>query len=190
MKEWRLVAITYFVLINSWGSAQNLDSLLCWSSQTKLKWEDFRGSIPVGKNQLASFKAICSSNIILRPYRETDTSRYTYKVKAVFRRYESWTKDSTKRLLAHEQLHFDIAEVYVREIRKAIKELGKAYALTDEYIQSYIRKLLSERKLRNEDYDRATAHGLIKKEQLKWAQKITTELETLSAYASTSNDCN
>ena len=135
-------------------------------------------------------RAICANRISLFPFRDTDTSRYTYKVKAVFNRYKSWTLDTTKYILAHEQLHFDIGELYARKLRKAIKVLSKKYEMADKYVQSVIDKLLAERTLRDDNYDHDTIHGLIKESQHEWAKKIYGELEQLKEYASTREDCN
>src|SRR5258708_7210019 len=111
------------LLAFSFGRGLSQDTVKCWSSTDKLKWSDFRGSVPsIGLS--SSDKAACSSMPRPYPLQEND-STYTYNVKAVFYRYTSWAKvkDTTKYLLAHEQLHFDITELYARKMRKAFKGL-------------------------------------------------------------------
>ena len=78
----------------------------------------------------------------------------------------SWKKNSKENnqdLLKHEQLHWDISELYARKLRAAYKK----------YIPQKNQK---ERLQAQNAYDLETKHGLLKDAQEKWSDKIREEL--------------
>jgi hypothetical protein len=90
---------------------------------------------------------------------------------------------NTDYVLAHEQLHFDIAELYARRIRKA---LGEAELEGDDPVrvrfafENRLREirteLLTELDATQERYDRESGHGKAKRMQKSWNKKIEAEL--------------
>jgi len=86
-------------------------------------------------------------------------------------------------LLEHEQGHFDLCEVYVRQLRKQLLAANlKAFNLIKDgnaiYKQVYAAYLD-----RQELYERETNHGLDRAGQVKWNKSISDELSTLEAYS-------
>jgi predicted secreted Zn-dependent protease len=165
------------------------DSLKCWGS-SKLRWSDFKGSLSSARVKFSA-GAECSCTPKAYWVIEED-STYTYKVKAAFNRYKSWAnaKDTTEYLLAHEQLHFDISELYARKMRKAFKELGRWSESVENAYSVLIKKMYSEHIARQNEYDTKTNHGTLKQAQQEWSKKIQLELEALKVFASTAADCN
>ena len=84
------------------------------------------------------------------------------EVFASFDKQKSWTKSDAIELLAHEQLHFDIVEVYVRKIRKFAQEAFDRNQRSQQYITKQITKLQSEYKKTQTKYDSETKHGIVK----------------------------
>jgi hypothetical protein len=167
--------------------SQTTDSLKCWSNVDKLKWSDFRGVKP--KDARSSYlKAASAIRITPIPFRKDDI--LYYKVKLVFRKYEAWKTDTAEYLLAHEQLHFDIAELSVRKLRKAIKDITEAIPNpTSEDFFPAIEKTYVESAGMQAAYDEDTAHGVITESQAAWKKKVCLELKKLEEYASTPADC-
>ena len=163
--------------------SQKGDSTKCWDAHNKLSWLDFKGKI----DKKSMFAAVCPSEIVVYPVSKNDSTR-EYKVKVIFKRYEAWAKNTTQYTLAHEQLHFDITELYARKVRKVIREKYKG-RYNDEF-GSIIKGLIAELDQSEEDYDKETIHGAFIEGQQKWAKKIFAELDTLKGYASTLKDCN
>ena len=96
---------------------------------------------------------------------------------------KSWTKTNDKIALQHEQLHFDIAEVYARKIRKAFDSLNIKKCKT-EYIYNGIYIRLGKACEEYQDkYDSEVYFDSI--QQKKWGSKVTLELERLKKYAYT-----
>lgn len=180
LKVSKLITLSFLIFVFGNALSQDTDSLKSWLSDDKLKWSNFKGSPPLSETN-TMFKAACSSFVIVYPFTEKDSTYY--KVRAVFHAYKSWTKDTTKYILAHEQLHFDITELYARKLRKTIKELCATLALDDKKVQDSIKGLISESGKREDDYDKETVHGLLKEHQHEWAKKICGELEQLKKYA-------
>jgi predicted secreted Zn-dependent protease len=101
-----------------------------------------------------------------------------------FIKIDAWSKDTVSvRVLQHEQLHFDIAEVYARKIRQAVDSLRRINVKTIGTYSSEIKKLLAMRNETDSLYDEQTSHGVYWNEQLVWNQKILKELEALNNYA-------
>lgn len=86
-------------------------------------------------------------------------------------RNESWTKDTTSdAVLAHEQLHFDIAEVYGRKLRKAIRNVSDRQP---ESFSKVIQPIFAEEIKMQDQYDRETSHGTYTNRQDAWRKKLT-----------------
>lgn len=182
-----IVVIVFFVHLSLDTLSQNTDSLKCWCNKDKLKWEDFKGKIPDEENR-SYLKA--ASAFQLTPVRVEKNNVLSYNIRIVFERYEAWTMDTSNYLLAHEQLHFDIAELYARKLRKAIQDVPKTnWNPTEEVFNTIIQKLYLEFANMQAEYDKQTIHGIIAESQIKWEKKIALELKNLEKYASKHVDC-
>ena len=166
--------------------AQNTDSLKCWSSRDKLTWNDFRGKIPES-NDYGNAATWYKLNAIP----ELKNGRLDYIVTLSFKRYESWTTDtSSQDMLLHEQLHFDIAELYARKLRKAIQNVARSIRQpTSKDFVPLIQKLYAENSRMQEEYDKNTIHGVDLKAQKNWNKKVFFQLEELKNLASTIQNC-
>ncbi len=82
-------------------------------------------------------------------------------------------------MLAHEQLHFDIAELHSRKMNKRFaalqdKKIAKHEAYWQVYEEVWQECLAVQRK-----YDQETEHGLKKEVNREWFQKIEKQLKEL-----------
>jgi hypothetical protein len=183
----RLIVIFLGIQIPMNLLSQDTDSLKCWSSNDRLKWSDFRGKRPE-EGDLSNLSAFTGYKFIIIPLKRD--ALLDYRVKMIFKKYESWKIDTTGYLLKHEQLHFDIGELYARKIRRAIQGvLDRIPNPTENDFRLVIRKLYAENADMQDAYDNDTYHGIIKESQTKWERKIELELKTLDKYASTPLDC-
>ncbi len=156
-----------------------------WSSN-KLTWEDFRG-IP---DSSSPFKANVNSGFSYKWSVKAVNGKpeFVYEVKSYFYPEESWVKDkkASQQLLAHEQLHFDISELYARKMRKALASFQPSASITQikSSLNKIHRSIERERVKTQELYDRETNHGMIPVAQEKWQKFIDIGLEKLSDYSS------
>ncbi len=155
------------------------DSTILWNKQRKLTWDDFRGVA----DSLSSYKAMTYVQIGL--VSEEKKGYIIVDVPTYFFKNLSWKKEKTSILLTHEQLHFDIAELIARKIRKEflnykpINYKNTYIDLQEIYRVNYRVKLDSL----NKSYDSETKHGVIKDKQKEWELKIARELKALEKYA-------
>jgi len=161
---------------------------ICWSNDKKLKWSDFRFILDSlwtsGKT-----KAACASRIEHFLSREKNGPP-NFQISNIFDKSQSWTSDTTKTLLlSHEQLHFDVSELFARKMRKGIQELRTKKITDRNQYEALISQTLRELNNYQDEYDKGTFHGAIDIIQYEWEKKVKIELDRLNDYASTLKDC-
>lgn len=150
--------------------------LLLWNEFYKLQWDDFQGE-PDNKSRGDAGTAV---QIKAKPY--LIKRKIGYDVEALFNRNKSWARDTSPSLLAHEQLHFDIAELYARKIRKKVRELQKRGITDIKVFNEAIQRLLQESNDADERYDLETLHGALSRKQAAWSVRVKQELADLNAF--------
>jgi len=156
-------------------SAQEYD-VIEWSSDQKLSWTDFNAEPP---NSRAA--AITASGITYRFSSDIngDEVIVDFTITAHFYPNKSWYKKdlSSAYILAHEQLHFDISEIFARKMRKRMnatrftsnvrKEVKKIYQQINEEMNDF-----------QNSYDKETNFSRDTEQQLVWSKKIEKLLES------------
>lgn len=146
------------------------DELLEWNPFYRLSWSDFAG-VPNADSRADAASVV---RIVAKPFRFGNSWRYD--VRAYFNRTRSWRRDVSDNLLSHEQLHFDIAELYARKIRERINELMAQGFRDPERIQREVEKLLEESNGVDTRYDTETLHGAMHQRQQRWSETIERNL--------------
>lgn len=138
-----------------------------WNEKRKLTWGDFKGK-PVKSNSAA---ALTYTDIQIAA--SLIDGKLSVEVKNYFDSKLSWTKNKeSSSLLAHEQLHFDITELYTRKIRKKLNDIISEEAIRSGTINKESDKLLKEWKEFQLKYDSETNHGVLANKQKEWEQKV------------------
>ncbi|MBT2556339.1 hypothetical protein J7E24_00930 [Hymenobacter sp. ISL-91] len=150
---------------------------IVWQPNRRLRVADFKG--PVANRP---FQAATSSNIRYR-YAGLGLGKVRLTVETYFSCPDSYFKPSAtdSLVLAHEQVHFDITELYARRF---VRQLGQQATNTRELQQKHeilFRQLQSESQLLQDAYDSETYEdpALV----AAWQQRIARELAELQAYA-------
>lgn len=150
---------------------------LAWSSTRKLNWEDFRGT-PETENP---HHALTAANLAVEA--RCKDNKFYYEVKCVFLPTESWSKNKrSEKLLAHEQLHFDLTEVHARQLRKNLKELGLSCGNLKSQLNTTVGAAFKAWKAEQEEFDKISRHGLDAQTQLAWEEDIARRLHALNAW--------
>lgn len=170
-----LLPCLVYIPARSQSVATDLD-LLLWNEYYKLQWDDFQGEPDHGSLGDAG----AAVQIKAKPYLIKKEIRYD--VEAYFNRRKSWARDTSPSLLAHEQLHFDIAELYARKIRKKVRELQKHRVNDIKTYNKAIQALLLESNEIDEQYDLETLHGALSRKQADWSARIKKELASLRSF--------
>jgi predicted secreted Zn-dependent protease len=149
---------------------------LVWSDHGQLTWEDFKGQ----PKQNSFGDALTAVNISAKPY--VKNRKLNYAVKAYFLKDKSWCKVRSGNLLEHEQLHFDIAELYARKVRKKVAELQRTGIRDHRVYNNAIEQILAESNELDQRYDRQTLNGSLPNKQFVWELEIKIQMNELQAF--------
>lgn len=176
-----LVFILFFMSVQ-FTVAQDIE--LPWNTNNKLKWSDFKAT-PDWNHPYA---AITYSGMSYGFSADVVRGKVfvDYKVNCFFVANKSWVKKRYLRdveLLKHEQLHFDITELFTRKFRKELSDMKFTENVKAE-IKLVYKRLTSEKVSMQKKYDLETDHSKNKQAQKKWQLKIDSELQKLLEFAS------
>ena len=157
------------------GAAFSQDTIY-WQPDYELNWNDFKST----PDDNIPFTALSSLQISYSLSCEEDS--FEYSVNCIFKKNRSWVKEKTLNLLTHERLHFDIAEIYARKLRKFFKNYKYDQdKVTDDTVEFY-EKLMREFALTSRQYDIETDYSGKMSKQDQWRKKIAKELKELEQF--------
>lgn len=158
------------ILCSLEANAQRTRTTVEWSEKDKLVWSDFKGKPSVGAGNDALTNVVMGYEFDVLGF-----NHFMFKLNLHFQRNDSWVKSSQRSdyLLAHEQLHFDIHELFARKFMKYAHE-ERAFADEDfsKALKKIFNKTFRELKKMQEDYDHETDHSRNREAQAKWEKKI------------------
>ena len=152
---------------------------LDWSSNRRLTWEDFKAS----PDPHSTNAALTSANIKFEY--GYGAKGFTYHIRCLFNKKQSWGRVQTDYILSHEQGHFDIAEISARKLNKLLKEYkpGKPSDISRDISHIY-ENAMQELDNMQENYDSETQFSINKPKQQEWLEKIRKILSSLESYSS------
>ena len=146
-----------------------------WQPDRKLSWADFKGTPPGGKRVAAT-----TASGISYSYKTMESNgRYKldYEVTALFYPHQSWYHrelcDSV--VLSHEQLHFDISELYARRMRQIMGRRTFGPNVRAE-VRKIFKELNGELSEFQDRYDRETDFSRDREAQAFWNDAIARRL--------------
>ena len=149
-----------------------------WEPNYKLTWNDFKAT----PDRSSQFAALTRWKIGYNfEYREGKGHLDVY---ANFIKTKSWVKSNSKKdnILAHEQLHFDIAELNARKLRKTWSQYEINYKTLQRDVDRMFNKAWDTTVEMQEDYDKESDHGTIKNKQAAWEKYVAEELIKYEKY--------
>jgi len=160
------------------------DRTLSWKYDRPLTWTDFKARPQSNSSAVAQTSSGISFSYSLKT-RDDRIVDYNAKVQAHFYPNKSWylIGKANDYVLKHEQLHFDITELYARLFRKRLKSLRVNQNLRQQLanLQNDINKALNESQ---KHYDLETNHSINRVAQKAWESTIAKELERLQEFSS------
>ena len=167
------------------SSKPNTDTLY-WNDGVKLSWDDFKGK----SNNSGGYAALTYTVIALDYDINSNGQTFnpTFTVKCAFLKSKSWVKrndpkSKTPEILAHEQLHFTIAEITARKLRRNLKAMQYTKNYKKEINEIY-NKTLDEGEKMQQRYDKETNHSIDKEAQKRWSYLIESDLGYMMGYQS------
>jgi uncharacterized protein DUF922 len=180
-------AFVWLMVASTAAAAQDppaADEVIVWSAARKLDWKDFKGKPAAGTLGGAlsaishDYAAGCRDDAL------------QVRVQTIFMPRQSWvtyriaSSGLASRVgLVHEQIHFDLAEVYARRIRKMFRELRDPCPRSDAELMGMAERVLKEHWTAQRRYDTETENGQLERRQNDWQKKIDGELAALAQFA-------
>lgn len=149
---------------------------ISWRANNRLTWNDFKGKAPV--NDRAA--AITASGITYRfsTSGNPDQLEVDFKVDTYFYPNKSWYQPALcdDVILSHEQLHFDISELYSRKLRKELSETSYTRKNIKAKVRAMYRKNNEALNDFQNQYDESTNFSRNREQQAIWNKKIADAL--------------
>lgn len=150
---------------------------IVWHKERKLAIRDFKGSI-----EQRPFQAATVSAFQYFTERNPLNGKANIKAQSLFYCPLSYFKpsDSDSLILAHEQLHFDITELYARKfIEKIVKEVPTYQSLLDKHEQ-IAKDIVKAWQQKQDEYDSEVYADYSK--QAKWDKWVKEQLQAYAAF--------
>ena len=151
-------------------------NLILFDRNRKLTIKDFRGWPDVYSHGVgATYSGI---SMELEGVSKNGAVTVNVTLTIYFDQTKSWMKPEgkTERVLAHEQVHFDLTAIKACDLAKAIEQ-GK---FTANNVQQKIRDLQEyhtrELSKLQQTYDKETKHGTIASKQAEWSARVSEQL--------------
>lgn len=151
-----------------------------WKPDVKLKWSDFQAVNKPGRGF-----AIATSSCGFGYNGEIRGNEIVVNVYVRFYCNESWHHKNylLDEVLDHEQLHFDICELYGRIFYKNIVDLRRKGLLNERSLKNLLTRLQDEYDGMQDRYDLETRHSTNGSAQHQWNQYIKRSLDEYKRYA-------
>lgn len=167
-------------LINERYTQTEYGPAIEWQPSLKLEWKDFKA-----KEKTTAGFSVATSTCGFGLGSETKNGYTFHKIYVRFYCDESWRNPnmSIPAVLAHEQLHFDICEIYGRKLFKELLKLKESGKLTNEKAESIYNNMMGAYNDYQDLYDLETDHSTNGKKQEEWNEKVKNELASLEKYS-------
>lgn len=155
--------------------AQEEEKAILWSLEKRLSWDDFQAEPPSNGNVAATTASGISYYFSSR---EIDgRMQVDFTVRTYFYPEKSWhiPEMCNEVILSHEQLHFDIAELFARKMRRQLTDTDFTRDIKAEVREIYKQINLELREFQNR-YDQETDFSRNVAQQKAWNATISAAL--------------
>ena len=173
--------------------------LILWRNINSLQIKDFQAiqkdTLKTGNKKFLGAISAISIEVIT-----TQKSRYTppkLVVKNYFDKQQSWMLVKNDYVLQHEQIHFNISELYARKIRKSADSLARKNITNLNIYRNMVNDWEQKKQKTNNQFDAENDDSFLKigkeiffkknPKQKEWLDKINLELQKLNIYTYENN---
>lgn len=175
MASIKYILVYAFLVLTSFQPAQDYETI-SWSAERRLSWDDFQGKIPLNNRAAAT----TASGITYRfsTSGTKDNMEVDFKIDTYFYPTKSWYQPELcdDVILGHEQLHFDISELYSRKMKERLAEETFTHRNVKAKVKSIYREILKEVDDFQNQYDDETNFSRNREQQMLWNEKIAQAL--------------
>lgn len=170
------------------------DDFILWQENKKLKIQDFKAdnkdTIKVNRQQFLG--AISAIRIEYSSFQRNKNSVPDFSIKTYFDPNESWMLLKNDYVLQHEQIHFDLAELYARKMRKSVESLRQKNVTNISIYRKKIQRWNAMKEKASNQFDADNQDYYIKigqkilfqknPKQEAWKKKVDRELFQYSLF--------
>jgi len=158
-------------------STKETDDYLPWGNERRLTWDDFLCEPKLNTDAVAltSTALGISYNVI--------NNELHYEITCSFSKVKSWGLLKTNYILAHEQGHFDITEIYARKLYKELLDYKFNRRTFRQDVNDIYDRVVKEKETFQLTYDSITDHSRNKTIQKEWLERIQELLDETAPYA-------
>jgi hypothetical protein len=170
------------------------DDFILWQENKKLKIQDFKAdnkdTIKVNRQQFLG--AISAIRIEYSSFQRNKNSVPDFSIKTYFDPNESWMLLKNDYVLQHEQIHFDLTELYARKMRKSVESLRQKNVTNISIYRKKIQRWNAMKEKASNQFDADNQDYYIKigqkilfqknPKQEAWKKKVDRELFQYSLF--------
>lgn len=154
------------------------DAIIPWVPDVRLNWQDFQCA------PLHGTDAVASTSTSLGIAYQVVNGRLSYHITCNFAKNKSWGLMKTEYILAHEQGHFDITEIFARKLNEALDNYQFNRHSFKKDINEIYQSIVAEKEDYQQRYDGETDHSRNRRVQYEWLERIQSMLDETAPYAS------
>lgn len=186
-----ILIITLFLQFFSYFFSEDL---LLWKNTSDLKYEDFKAQ-QSDTLKAGDHKYLGAMSAINIEYATQKLGKYgipKVSIKNYFDRDHSWMLVKDPYVLQHEQIHFNISELYARKMRKSVESLRQKNVYDIRIYHQKIKYWNEQNQLASDKFDQEnddyciviSGKVLFKKnpKQAEWKEKIEKELSEMGEF--------
>lgn len=147
-----------------------------WKPSQRLTWDDFLCEPRRGTD------AVASTSTSLGIAYQMDNGALSYHITCSFSKSKSWGLIKNEYILAHEQGHFDITEIFARKLNEALQNYQFNRKTFKRDVSQIYQSIVDEKERYQKMYDEETDHSRNKKIQMEWLDKIQSMLDETEPY--------
>ena len=191
-----ILIITLFLQFFSYFFSEDL---LLWKNTSDLKYEDFKAQ-QSDTLKAGNHKYLGAMSAINIEYATQKLGKYgipKVSIKNYFDRDHSWMLVKDPYVLQHEQIHFNISELYARKIRKSADSLARKNITNLSVYRNMVSFWEQKKQKTNDQFDAENDDSFLKigkeiffkknPKQKEWLDKINLELQKLNIYTYENN---
>ena len=170
------------------------DDFILWQENKKLKIQDFKAenkdTIKINRQQFLG--AISAIRIEYSSFQRNKNSVPDFSIKTYFDPNESWMLLKNDYVLQHEQIHFDLTELYARKMRKSVESLRQKNVTNISIYRKKIQRWNAMKEKASNQFDADNQDYYIKigqkilfqknPKQEAWKKKVDRELFQYSLF--------
>ena len=170
------------------------DDFILWQENKKLKIQDFKAdnkdTVKVNRQQFLG--AISAIRIEYSSFQRNKNSVPEFSIKTYFDPNESWMLLKNDYVLQHEQIHFDLTELYARKMRKSVESLRQKNVTNISIYRKKIQRWNAMKEKASNQFDADNQDYYIKigqkilfqknPKQEAWKKKVDRELFQYSLF--------